>query len=252
MKIGILGCIYNDVNFEEGLKPFQGTDFVISVVSAQFKEYSDLNYPNDNEKTLKLLKQSKNKIKYLYHPIEPKTEAEARNLALEPLLEEKCDYIWLWDSDEKYSDKEINNILKHIEENKDITWFSINFKNYVFTDRTWVEGFCPPRIFKNSTFNGMTYNLSEFYFDNDVNYFFAANAEQKKSYKEFSHQVIPRAKAFVKHLSWSDPEISKKKCDYQKKHFNGVCSYRWNKELDRLEFNPEYYKNQPYPELNYE
>ncbi len=42
---------------------------------------------------------------------------------------------------------------------------------------------------------------------------------------------------------------SRLKCLYQQKHFNGVCSYRWNDIENIVEFNPDFYKGKSFPKL---
>jgi hypothetical protein len=47
----------------------------------------------------------------------------------------------------------------------------------------------------------------------------------------------------IQHFSWLNNEKSKKKCEYQKRHFSGVCGYKWNEKENKLEFNELYYRS---------
>lgn len=184
----------------------------------------------------------------------PLYEHEARNIAVGYLLKEKVDYIWTIGVDEIYTPEQIYRVLSFVERNPLTTWFGVNYKNFVFTKKTWVDGFCPPRIFKVET---PGYRLNQFYWDDDIQYH-GKITRDITSYKHFSNIQIPKTIAHVNHYTWLSDERSKKKVAYQEKHFappRGMgCSYRWNKTEDKLEFNTDFYKQtgQVVPELNYE
>lgn len=185
----------------------------------------------------------------------PLFEHEARNIAVEKLLLEKSDYIWTIGVDEFYTQEEVKRILSYIERNPLTTWFGVNYKNYVFNRSTWVDGFCPPRIFKVET---PGFRLNKFYWDDDIQYIEKATPNNISSYKHFSNIQIPRTIAHVDHYTWLSDERSKKKVAYQEKHFGpprgAGCSFRWNEAENKLEFNTDFYKKtgQTIPELNYE
>ena len=63
------------------------------------------------------------------------------------------DYIWLVDSDEFYTDEDINNIEKYVESsNKNL--FKISLKNHVLDFKHYLEEpIQPPRIFKTNIDN---------------------------------------------------------------------------------------------------
>lgn len=251
MKIGILGCGYACETYIDKVfapwKELKNDNLIISCVSAQFKEYEDLNIHLDNKATENKLNQYllDGTIHSLVVPNEAMDEATARNCALKYLLALKCDYIWLLDfADEVYTTKEIIKTINYIEQEPFITWFRIEFKNLVFSEKTYVDGFRPPRIFKVR--NPNNFILNSFYYDNDVVYY---NSEVSNSYKDFSSLIIPKNICNPLHYTWLDNESSKNKIKYQEKRWgvNG-CSFKWD---NRLKWNEEYYKktNQPIPTL---
>lgn len=245
MKFGILLTAYNfSDTIDQCLTPWMAVEDVENLkfcaVSLPFKEYEGKEIPEDDTA-------EKLTIKYGIDTItEPKyiPEYEARNLAFDKLKD--CDYIWILDSDEVYTEQDIEKIIKFVKFNPEIYYFCINFKNYVFDGKCWVDGFCPPRIFKTKRAKG-------FYWDNDMMYDLDG---QNMSYKQMSMAKIPKNTAHVKHLTWLNNERTKNKIQYQEEHFKGGfgCSYRWNEEKDCLEFNEEYFKKsgEIKPQLNYD
>lgn len=255
-KIGVLGCGYAcEKNLDKRLNPWfnleEEYNIVFSFVSGRFKEYEDLNINQDNTKTCLLLKEYlyKGLIKYLEIPKEPLNEAETRNCALVPLLADDCDLIYLLDlSDEYYTEKQIINIFNYInrEDNEFIAYFNTNFRNYIFSGKEWIDGFCPPRAFR---VNYGALKLDSFYFDNDARYI---NGQNKFiDYKILPNNEISKKLAWIKHLTWTH-ENGRDKEIYQRRHFNNICSYKFNNETNKLEFDIDgYYKkfNIPVPEV---
>lgn len=255
MKIGILLCAYQHEEYLEGVlapwfvaqEELAGLfDIKISAVSCLFKEYEDMSFNKDNSKTIDILQKhlSPKQILSIAGSGGSLKESEARNLALNPIKD--CDVIWMVDGDEFYTLLEIKNILGYIKAKPFIAWFKINFKNHVFDGMQWVDGFCPPRIFRTKI---NKYELGEFYWDNDLHYL---NKEYGKvKYTELSSLEIPRTVAHVKHMTWLNTEKCKRKVEYQMKHF-GHCGYKWNNEKDCLEFNEEFHTKHgiPIPKLN--
>lgn len=246
MKIGILLTAYNfsdmiDSCLRSWVDLKNELDLEICAVSLPFEEYKGKNIDEDN--TAQILTVDY-KIKTITEPrfID---EASARSLAFDK-LKEKCDYVWLLDADEIYYKEDIIKIVNFIKSNPEIYYFHINFKNYVFDGDCWIDGFCPPRIFKTKYAKG-------FYWDNDMTYDING---QDISYKQMSRVTIPKSIAHIKHLTWINSERSKNKIKYQEEHFkSGLgCSYKWNDQKDCLEFNEEYYKKSGIikPKLNYE
>lgn len=258
--MGILGCGYNCENrLDERLKPWfnlsKKYNLIFSFVSARFKEYESLDIINDNTITANKLQDYYNNglIQYLSIPDESLSEHEARNLALRPLLDNNCNIVWLLDlSDEYYTERQIENIIEYInkEDNKFYTWLSIPFKNYVFSESTYVTDFAPPRIFRVKP--DYKHELYRFYFDNDVDYEVKTEGSLY-NYKFLSNKTVPRniLNGGVKHLTWLDNEISHSKILYHEQHFKSGfgCSYKW--EDGHLKFNENYYNKLgiPLPEV---
>ena len=250
MKIGVLATGYNCAEyFHQVLEPWlqykeKHGDLIISAVSGQFTENELLE--SDNTKELMLDAFNTKKINYLALPVGAFDEASMRNLALAPLMSEKVDYIILLDFDEIYTLEQIEKIFEFVKNNSLTTWFKIRFKNYVVDKKHYLSDFCPPRIFKVEF---EEHGLDGFYFDNDINY----RWENKTySYKNFSSMEIPAAVAVIKHYSWcGSPERLKEKIAYQLKHFNGICSYKWNNDKNELSLDHEFYKkyNIPMPTI---
>lgn len=223
MKIGILGCGYSCETYLDKVfapwKELKNDNLIISCVSARFKEYEDLGINLDNKATANKLNQYllDGTIRSLVIPNEAMDEARARTQALKYLLDNKCEYIWLLDfADEVYTTKEITKTINYIEQEPFITWFQIELKNLIFTEKTYIDGFRPPRIFKVR--NSNNFILHSFYYDNDTVY---SNGKDSKSYKEFPSLIIPKNICNPLHYTWLDNETSKNKVNYQNSHFKG-------------------------------
>lgn len=231
MYIGLIFTGFNTrETVRESLSPFlEDLRFDIVAVSVPFKEYKDDFYDDGTTEILKSYN-----IRLI---TEPKFifEAEARNLAIEA-LPVYVDYYWLVDSDEIYTKQQIDNIIDYVENNPSMS-YSLCFKNFV-KDSYMKKPFIPPRIFVSR--KGEYKNL-KFYWDNDVSW-------NGISYKNLQHITIPQHVAWIDHYTWLDNESSRRKVEYQKKHF-GHCSFKWEK--GHLEFDEEYYKKtgEEIPEL---
>jgi hypothetical protein len=264
MRIGILACLFNcAANLESVLRPWfdlklrgPGVELKIAAVSGMFKEYAELGYEQDAldiETARELLRHEKYPFDYLSlinnpHSITDKSqlrffsEAETRDFALRYLLAEKVDLLWLLDGDEIYEEAQIESIISYIRKNEPADWYSINFKNYIFDGKVWIDGFHPPRVFRTDRGQG----IRKFYSDNVILY-----CDGRRSV-ELMGLIIPEEIAHIKHLTWLDTD-GRKKYEYQMRHF-GECSYVWNYKENKLEFNEEYYKKyeQQLPRLNYD
>lgn len=244
MKVGLLFCAYNcDHSIDEVLKPWievkrrnHPDQFLFSFSYGQFKEYADLFgvapviYPAWYEK-------HKDNIDF-FQLLPPLSEAENRNAALKPLLKAACDLIMLVDAqDEYFTVAQIDEIFDKVRLDKFVSWFSIQYRNFVFDEKTYlVNPFTPPRIFRVNT-NG--YKLHKVFWDNDLSYLCGDGREI--SYKDLPNKLI-RNEPGIKHLSWMSDETGKKKCLYQLNHFQGQCGYKWNEIENKLEFNEDYYQ----------
>lgn len=265
-KMGVIFCCYGNPEYvKDCILPWinlkQKYNIKIAAVHGQFKEYHDMGIPDDDKDTMFKLMRIYNTglidhlfIKSIDEGIGGevyKTESELRDECLQALLKDGVDYVWLLDLDEFYTEKQIETIIEYInrEDNLFYTWFSIPFKNYLFDGKQWVSGFCPPRIFRANNYNNL-YKLDKFYWDNDIQYLGYLDTVDI-SYKDLPNKSIPEnlLSQGIKHLTWLHSN-GEKKCAYQEKHFNGICSYKFDKEKGELYLNPDYYKDKPYPTIH--
>lgn len=264
MKIGLIFCAYGTPEYlEKSLNPWINLkskyNITISACHGQFKEFHENGVEDNDIKTQKglLLLQVQNKIDYLYiqnyygpdfdlDTQKYETEAQIRNYCLQYLLKQDLDYVILWDLDEFTTESEIESLLNYIQksENKFYNWYSIEYKNVIFDGNQYIDGFCPPRIFKTKVNN---LKLKEIYWDNDISYL---ERDKTISYKELAAKKVPKSIINPKHLTWLSNNRSKEKVQYQLKHF-GHCGYKWNDQENKLEFDLEFYKktNQKLPEI---
>lgn len=257
MKIGVIFCAYGNPDYVEPclapwIKLKEKYDIVIAAVHGQFKEYHEAGIEDDDSITIDKLCRLKldNEISSLYiqnskarlssGPAEfiYETEAEIRDKGLQYLLKENCDIIWLLDLDEFYTEEQIENTIKYIDEgeNKYFSWFKIPMKNYILDGKQWIDGFCPSRIFKVQS---IRYKLNKFYWDNDLEYL--DDYDNIVDYKKLPNKSVPKniINLGIKHMTWLHSN-GKNKVLYQLKHF-GSCSYKWNEEKQELGFDLDFY-----------
>lgn len=223
MKIGVIFCAYNCENYvNESLAPFIADErFVISAVSVPFLEYRDEKIEEDS--TIEFLEDcvNHNCIKYLTKSPRFIKEHEARNLALDKLKREKCDFIMMVDGDEFYEEEDLDKIVDYISSDLDSFWWKICLKNFVFDTETYLEEpFCPPRIFRVKT---EELSHPTFYGDNDVSYL--NKLGQRVSYLELPNKTVPKEMSWIAHYSWLNNAASMNKVKYQKDRWgeNGCC-----------------------------
>lgn len=239
-KYGIIYCGYNTEDYVlRSIEPFLNRDnYIVSAVSVPFKEYKGIDELHDH--TTDLLRElvEQKKLKYLVDSPQYVSEAEARNFALFYLRKYNLDYIWLVDSDEFYTDEDIKKIENYVESsNKNL--FKISLKNHIFDlDHYLEEPFCPPRIFKTKIDNNFL--LEAFYWDNDICYGNDGKLVKFDAIEEPT--TIPKEVAYIPHYTWLNDRIGKRKVEYQHRHF-GNCSYKWNYDNHRIEFDEEFYKS---------
>ena len=252
MKVGLIASAYNSASFlAECIEPWKKLkekkeySLYCSFIHACFKENEELGFPlksEDNTHNLLEKYYSENFLDYYNFSNAYLKEHDARNVCLKNVLQEGVDYVWTIGLDEIYTLEEIEKILKFVEFNPWVDWFKINYKNYVFDGSQWVDGFCPPRIFKVNTHGG----LKSLYYDDDFVY------ADGSDYKSLSSLEVPRNIAHVRHMTWLHSN-GKSKVEYQKKRWGEEgCSYSWNYEENKLEFNKNFYnKNKAQlPSLN--
>ncbi len=245
-KIGILWagyCCENEIM--DNLNPWfnrvgSETDFVFSCVSTPFEGY-ELGNNHETIKALEFLLQSK-LVQFVNISSEPMTEADARNLALQPLLKEKCDYVIMLDSDELYSEKDLHNILYFLnnEDNQFYGLMKIEFRNLVFDNKHYVKNFSPSRIWKVNLGN---YRLGSVIYDNDCEYI--GDNGLKASDKILASKLISTELVNPLHLSWNNYERSCKKIKYQESRWNpplgNGCSFKIDEENKRICWNLDYF-----------
>lgn len=257
-KIGILYCGYNTEEYvDQSIQPWinaradklMGCEFVICAVSVPFLEYKDDNFRDGTTEALN--DYYKNfKIDHLITEPQYVLEHIARDNALQYLLSQGIDSLILVDADEIWEESQIKEILGKVCLDKFTSWFSVQYRNFVFDKQTHlVDYFTPPRIFRVET-NG--YKLLRFNWDNDTVYGtdcfeFNKNCRKEVPHRELPHKLI-RGTA-INHYSWIG-ETAKRKIFYQQAHFQGVCSYKWD-DINGLSFNEDYYKKlgQKVPEV---
>lgn len=236
MKIGVLLSSYNSEEYiDECLKPWfelrETMDITIGCNSGMYKDYLNFGFTPKNKPTLHKLVNYDLDFLIATGSKSLLGENDSKNSILH-VLKNKCDVVWIVDSDEFYTKEEILSIVKYIEETPQYDWYTVNFKNYTFEKNLWVDGFNPPRIFRTDRNGG----INEFYFDNHISYNDGDIFENKPS------NSIPRNIAWVKHYSWlTDDPRTNEKISYQNMRFDGGCSLGFVN--GKLNFINEFYEN---------
>jgi hypothetical protein len=240
-KIGLIFTVYNSQDsVMKCLEPWikiknnlSNIQFVYSCVSVPFEKFN----ADPPDETVNIIK-STQIMDFLFADGQFKSEVESRGICLKYLKEIDCDIVWQVDlADEVYSIENIKNIVEYVAKNKNVAWFKLSLKNYFQTKNQYLaEPFTPARIFR---VNFPPYKLHDFREDNNLTYFYQ-NAEIPDIFVK--NKTIPKEICWIDHFSWSNPQRSKKKIEYQLLRWN-KCSYRWNEEAQNIEFNPDYYKN---------
>lgn len=239
-KIGILFCGYNTEEYvKQSLSSFIGREnFIISAVSVPFSEYADQDDFEDETTNILRGFLDKGDIHNLVTAPRFISEADARNLALNYLTDQKVDYIWLVDADEIYTDEDIDNICKFVESDSVNFWWRLCLKNFVFDKHIYMkEPFTPPRIYRTEP-AGFKHPL--FYWDNDISFVDMVTFD-RKGQEQLPNSTIPKEVAWVDHYSWLSDTIGKRKVDYQQAHF-GHCSFKWDEEQNCLQFDESYFE----------
>lgn len=262
MKIGLVISFYNELDFiKKCLEPWiaarkNGVDLKIALLDGCFNEFeAENNSRTSTDGSAEIAAEwlKNNDIDFFQQFINGEKECAARNIGLNYLLEQDVDVVITWGLDEIITENQILKLVNFIKGNPLMCWFKINYKNFVFTDDAYLLDFAPPRVFRVKY---QELKLKEFYFDDDVLYFGNDNFNNKNvnvDYKRLSCSRIPVRLLLVNHYTWLNNERSKKKVEYQSKHFqNGFgCAFKWNNDKNCLEWNEDYYKklNQSIPTL---
>lgn len=234
MNIGILYCGYNQIkNIEKTLTfwndiKLDGVNFTVCVISVPFIEYKEIHFEKDG--SVEFIKSlPKNNIQECIFKPEFITEKMARGIATKSLTKNDIDFLWMADTDEYYTLDDVKKIINYLK-NSNYPCHSINFKNYIFDGKHYLDDFCAPRInyIKQQ-------KVLSFYDDNQIIY---------EKYGVVKPKPIPKEVAWIKHLTWLH-ENGKQKVEFQLKHY-GDCSYRWNEDKKQLELDLDFYKRHGY------
>tara|TARA_B100000963_G_scaffold67137_2_gene55270 strand:+ start:54972 stop:55733 length:762 start_codon:yes stop_codon:yes gene_type:complete len=240
MKIGLLCNFYGFPQYtHKALRPWVNIPEVkqVAVSSYKYSDYVKCGWDYDDIETPKqLLEDYRGFVNYICIGSDG-DDSFSRNVPLQHLLSHDLDYIWMLDQDEFYTEDQIKNVIEFVSNNQDFATYKINFKNFVFSEKEYIENFIAPRIFSVNYEGKKT--LSYFYYENDVAY----NINNKiVDYKNLKICEIPKDKCFPDHFSWvGDKEFLKAKVKYQLKRYNGICSYKWDHENDKLIFDDDHY-----------
>lgn len=236
-KFGIIFCGLNqEEHVEESIAPFLDDDrFVVACVSVPFLEYKDDPFEDETGRILKSLYEQ-GRFKYFIDSPRFVEESHARNLAVSLLKEDGVDYYWIADADEKPTKEDLDRIIEFVENDSSSYWWSLSYKNYVFDNKHYLqEPFCPPRIFRREKTGCI---FEGFYWDNCGAF---NSCGTVIPYLSLKNKTIPKEIAWIKHYTWPNNEYGRRKVEYQKKHFKGICSFDWDKEKGLI-FNEAYYQ----------
>tara|TARA_B100000953_G_C17971060_1_gene406126 strand:+ start:153 stop:917 length:765 start_codon:yes stop_codon:yes gene_type:complete len=247
MKIGLLCNFYGFPQYtDKVLAAWKNIPevSVVAVSSFKYQGYADCGWDiDDTETPVQLLTDHREFVDYMSIGKDG-NDSFARNPALLNILNHDIDFVWLLDQDEIYSEEDIRKTINYIDDNTPkVPTYQINFKNFIFSENQYMEDFKAPRIFGVNV--GGRKTLNHFYYENDVNYLIDG---VEVDYIKMPIANIPRDICFPDHYSWiGSPEFLKAKIRYQRKRFNGHCSYKWNSEKNALEINEDFYKEQNRP-----
>jgi hypothetical protein len=192
----------------------EGYDLVISAIHAQFKEYAELGYPDDDAATVAALEHNRAVFDALTIEKEPRGEKEARNIALTHLTRREVDLVWLLDGDEFYTKEQIVKIIEFVKKTPQFDYYHVPLDNRIFSNIRWQDGMAPPRIFRTDRHGG----VGGFVWDNEVMFGDGTLATT------LLPGIIPTRIAHVRHETWQRKDLEKK-IAYHKKHF-GYSPFR--------------------------
>lgn len=243
MKIGVLITAYNcDDYIKNVLEPWlelrEELNLILVANSGMFSDYIKFGFKEKNEKTLKILMDSKLDFLVTTNGRNLLDEDSSRNVCLDYLKKLNCDLLWTVDGDEIYSKTQIRDIVQHIKENSEPDVYLVQFKNYTLKYPYWVDGFFKETIYWVNRYGG----INKFFFDNVVDYNDGTKITQTNN-----HYKIPKNISFIEHYSWlSSDTRSKEKVVYQNSRFfgneNERCAFTYNKN-NELEFNKQFWKS---------
>lgn len=225
-------------------------ELIISAGHVCFKEFQEMGFPVESKDgTCEMLaqKHKNGEIDYFSFTDAPLTEAEARTEILKPLLERDISCLVISAPDEIFDVNQITAALEYTKKDPFIQWYRLEYRNLVFSDKKYVKGFNPPRIF----FNNRGYKIVNFRADDEILY---EKDGQIIDYLQLPNKQIPFKICAPLHYSWLDNKRSYDKQKYQSIRWdppkgNG-CSFKIN-ENGKLDWNLDFYKRigQPVPEV---
>jgi len=242
LKIGVLFASYNcadhiDRCFQPWLNLREELNLVLASTNGRYN-LSDLKFDyKGNDSLVKLL--AKN-LDFLVHSTSVNhrwSEEESRTYMLNYMLDRKVDLIFVIDADEFYTEEQIRNILKHVQENPNYDAYNVQFKNYVIKLPYWIEGFNKSVIYWCDRHSG----IKCFNFDCEIAYNDGTIIQ-----KNTNVNIIPKNTAFVDHYSWleNDPRTKEKTVLQNLKYFgeeNLKCAFCYD-ENNNLIVNESFYK----------
>lgn len=245
MKIGIQVLAYNcHDTIEEVLNPWirlkNKYDIKIWVGSGQFRIYKEMGYENKNFKTLDVLYKlyENNKIDFIFTPDESNLldDHQTRNHSIEFFKQNDIDLMVVVDSDEFYSDREVELYLEFIENNPQYTLFKTVFKNLVQDGNHYIEWerYSSAKI---KEYGG----ISHYYFDG--HWSFQGEDGNHIEYRWVPTITIPKELVNPIHDTWTNNRKGsgdnhiKSKIEYQEKYYSHQSGWRWNEETSKLELN---------------
>lgn len=236
LKIGVIGCFYGNADLlPEVLSPWielknEGAPILLGGVNAQFKEYADMGYVNDDEATRAVLRAHEKEFDILRIESKPLLEHEARGILLDHFKTRGVGAVWLLDGDELYTKEEIREIIKYIHRVPEFDYYHIHLKNYLFDSVLSRDVFCPPRIVRLERRGG----VDAFSWDNEITF------SDGSTLNDGVPGIIPRRVAFVRHLTWRKADV-RKKIAYCLKHF-GYVMFTEDEKTGEVRHNPEWFE----------
>jgi hypothetical protein len=240
MKIGLQVLAYNcDKSIKKLLQPWiyhrVNYDIKIWVASGQFKIYNDMGCENENSETLKILKSDLyHEIDYLFEPTPGflLSDHETRSACLNYFREENVDLMIMLDSDEFYTEKDVENLLSYVKTNENFDWYTVNFKNIIGDGSKYVE-YKPLRViwFKKNGY------VKKYYFDNHIVFDVAGKDYE---YRQLRGHDIPKEILNPPHYTWTNnlnttgPSDIRRKMAYQEKYYSHECGWSWDEETQNV------------------
>ncbi len=235
MKIGVIGCFYGNADLlPEVLRPWvelrrSGMDIVLAGINAQFKEYADLGYANDDHATRAVLEARRADFDLLVIEETPRMEHEVRQTLLDFLKTQKVDAVWLLDGDELYTRAEIERIVTYVERVPEFDYYHVHFENVLFDRVRSRDIFCPPRIIRADRRGG----IGSFLWDNEISFLDGTTIHDAVP------GIVPKEAAFVKHMTWRTAD-ARKKIAYCLQHF-GYSMFVEDEKTKEIGYNREWF-----------